>query len=157
MDNFAFSREVLSKEFVDGNRELFSMNYYEALRLFDQPFDPDFDLFLKMEDLGLLRFFVAKKDGELAGYCSFIVQSDPHSKKSLQAHGEAMFLKKEFRGQGVATSFLNWCDDQLRREGIDNVYRNAQPNSKIYKILEGLGYMPIETQMARKLQEKMEG
>ena len=59
--------------------------------------DVDWELFRTFEKHNRLVTIVARDNGEMAGYAVFIIQNHFHAKKTICAHNDAIFLRKESR------------------------------------------------------------
>lgn len=102
-------------------------------------FDPDFETYKKLDEMQALRVFTARSESnELLGYCVYFVQMNPLSKSLLQANQNALFIKKGSRGFGK--KFIEWCDDLLKKEGINQVFHHVSVLHDYSAILRRLGY-----------------
>lgn len=109
---------------------------------------PDFDNYRKADEAGNLRLWTARKEGVLVGYLVHLV-ANHHNYKSFQAWEDVMFIDKNHRGFGL--SFIKWCDDQLKKEGVEMVTQNVSVNFDFSPILERIGYKQTYKVYSRRL------
>lgn len=99
----------------------------------DIPLTPDKELYFKMDASGLVRVFTARKEGRLVGYSLFFVRASIQFQQSIQAQQDLIFIDKEERGFGGF--FIDWCDIQLKLEGVQVVRRHVKAKHDWSKIL----------------------
>lgn len=126
-------------------------HYLEIAAFQDIPLKPDFVQYLEIERLGRLRCFTARDMGELVGYAVFFVAHNPHYSTSLQATQDVIYLEKSRRGLGFGKGFINWCDSQLRDEGVQAVYHHVKEKHNFGGMLESLDYKLVDLIYARRL------
>lgn len=116
----------------------------------DIPLDPNFEMYKKMDEMQILRVFTARDEAyKLLGYCVYAVQMNPLSQKIRQANQNALFIKKGSRGFGK--KFISYCDDLLKREGINLVFHHVSPKHDYSPILRRLGYSESYNVYSRRL------
>lgn len=116
----------------------------------NEPLDLDVTAYKKLDDACLLRVFTAREsDGAIVGYCVFFVKYSFMSKKVLEANQMALFIKKGKRGFGIR--FIKWCDDMLKKEGINIVYQHIPDSTGLGPIFERIGYKKADVSYARRL------
>lgn len=116
----------------------------------DIPLEPDFELYEKIENLGIIRCYTARNDEKkLIGYAVFFVRSNPHYKSSIQASQDILFISKNNRGMGGR--FIKWCDEQLKAEGIAVVYHHIKAAHNFGPLLERFGYELVDLIYSRRL------
>jgi hypothetical protein len=150
-----FERQVLTHDFL--TREMWPLlerHYKEVAVDQDIPLKPDFETYLSMEQAGFIRCFVAREttaDNTLAlvGYAVYFVKNNIHYSTSLQAVQDVLFIDKSSRGTGMR--FINWCDGELRKEGVQRVIQHVKTFLNFGPLLERLGYLHIENIYARRL------
>ncbi len=149
-----YQREVLTPELYVEMYPLLEEHWAEVAHYKDIKLNPDIELYLSIQDKGMLRLFTARKEnGELVGYNLFFIKHNGHYKQSLNASQDIIFVRKTQRGFGL--KFIEWCDDQLRIEGIDVVYHHVKAAHNFGPKLEKQGYELVDLIYAKKL--KAEG
>lgn len=145
-----YQREELSVTLLEETLPLVVKHYEEISHFKDIKLEPDFDGYLGIEKAGALRFFTIREDDDtLIGYAVFLVRHNMHYKSSLQAFQDVLFLRSEKRGTGM--KFINWCDMQLKNEGVQIVYHHVKKRHNFGPMLERLKYELVDLLYARRL------
>lgn len=148
-----FDREAMTHALYEEMTPLLMKHYEEVAHFKDIPLDPDIDFYVKLEEGGYLRTYVARdeEDGKIIGYSVFILRRNPHYKGSLQASQDVIFIDPKRRGFGK--EFILWCDDQLKKEGADVSYHHVKvkPELDFSPLLRKLGYQYIDAIYGRRL------
>lgn len=146
-----FRREQATAELCAEIWPLLELHYQEVARFKDIALNPDFDLYCKMDEMGVLRVFVARERGAILGYCIFFVKENPHYKDSKQATQDIIFIHPKHRGFGA--KFILWCESQLRDEGVEVVYHRTKEKADLNfgQMLDRLGYEKIDVVYAKRI------
>ena len=146
-----YSREIVNADFIEEMKPM-TVDHLEEIPSFpDIKPGIDFALYAKMEELGVLRAYVARHEGKMVGYAIFIVADHPHYKGSLQATQDCIFLDKEHRRGWDGINLIRFCDDQLKDEGVDVVYQFTSKKPDFSLVLGRLGYEQNQSMWARRL------
>lgn len=152
-----FAREPLDAEVWGEARPLLESHWREVAHYDDIELAPDFHAYATTEAAGVLRFFTVRADSVLQGYALFFVRNNPHYCGSLQASADVLYLDPKIRGRS-GWSFMRWCDEQLRDEGVQVVYQRtkARPDLNFAPILERMGYDLVDLVYAKRLDTVVE-
>jgi|6_EtaG_2_1085325.scaffolds.fasta_scaffold02539_2 hypothetical protein len=134
---------------IDEALPLVIKHYNEIAHYKDIPLDPDTDMYVKMEKLGILKVFTARKSGELVGYAVFIVKPNPHYKTSVQAIQDVIYIDPACRGFGH--KFIIWIDLQLKDMGVKVAYQHVKVAYNFGPMLERIGYKLIDYVYGKRL------
>lgn len=122
----------------------------------DIPIDMEWDRYLAIEAASKLRCYTIRsflneefKEQVLMGYAFFIVDKHLHYKNTLVASQDILYVRKPYRG--IGKSFLIWCDEQLKTEGVVTVTHHAKPWFEYGNLFQKLGYEKAETIWSRRL------
>lgn len=152
-----FARETVCAEFLEEMRPLLERHYHEIAHYQDIKLEPNFAKYIDMDRAGNLRVFTARdEERKLIGYGVFFVTHNMHYQGSLQASQDIIFIEKSTRGRGMGRDFINWCDFQLRNEGVQVVYHHVKQKHNFGPMLETLGYQLVDLIYGRRL-DKSEG
>lgn len=132
-----FQEEKL-KNCLDEAKPLLYAHYKEIAHYQDIEFNPDYEMYLKMDEAGIIKSYSVRENGVMIGYAVFFIKRNLHYKKSIQAQQDIVFIKSDKRGCGLF--FIKWCDEQLKREGIQVVYHHIKAAHNFGKALERIGY-----------------
>lgn len=159
-----FQRETLSVSLFEEMKPLLEKHFHEIAHYQDIPLDPAIDQYLALERAGALRVFTARgliraqnEDGNweekeiLAGYCIFFVRHNLHYQGSLQASQDILFVYPAFRHAGFGSKFISFCDDELRKEGVQVAYHHVKQAHNFGPLLERIGYQLVDLIYGRRL------
>ena len=96
--------------------------------------------------------FIARNDGEVAGYYWWTVRDHPHlghlgiRLAERDVYGFDYFLADEHRGEGRAVEFLHGIETRLRDRGFDRVWGYVRSDNRPARWLySSRGYDSVET------------
>lgn len=113
--------------------------YLDGREVFGKDFNLNLITFAEAVSQGLMRFFVARKDGEPIGYCCFSIFCDAMHAHIVAAQCNALYVKPEYRGK-TSIRLLKYAEAELKaNENIQRFYISA-PDSKTRELFEKLGY-----------------
>lgn len=122
----------------------------------DIPIDMQWDKYKFIQDAGKLRCYTIRAplnqeftESVLQGYAFFIVDHHMHYKHTIVASQDILYVRKPYRG--IGKSFLAWCDEQLKLEGVTTVTHHAKPWFNYGTLFEKLGYEKAETIWSRRI------
>jgi GNAT superfamily N-acetyltransferase len=125
-------------------------HWQEIAHYKDIPLNPDIDTYLKLEEFGMTRCYVARdNDGTMLGYAIYFVKPNLHYKESLQAVQDILYVSPKHRKTGG--SFIKWCDEQLRADGVQVVHQHVKVEHNFGPLLERFGYEHVEHIYSRRL------
>lgn len=131
-----FARESYSAALVSELLPLLVEHHAETADEMYGPLDPDLAVY-KSE---AMRIYTARQSGDLVGYQIFVVSLHPHSRKSIQASQDILYLKPKERKGLNGYRFMKWCCDQLKMEGVEMVHQHIPARNSFGKILERMGF-----------------
>jgi hypothetical protein len=143
----SFQRES-ARDVIEEIKPLFEAHYLEIAHYPDIPLKPDYDFMCKST---AIRIFTVRFHVELIGYCIFFVSLNPKYMTSLQAHQSVLYLSPQYRRGRVGLRFIDWCDTELKTEGVQVVYHHMKAKHRFGKLLTHLGYTLIDEIYGRRL------
>lgn len=151
-----FQAETLSDCRADIQPVLRNEHWEEVGHYKDIPIDMEWEKYAALEKMGKLMCFTIRgplneefKETVLQGYAFFIVDKHLHYKNTIVASQDILYVRKPYRG--IGKTFLAWCDDQLKNEGVVTVTHHAKPWFNYGELFEKLGYEKAETLWSRRL------
>lgn len=145
--------ELASQALFDEILPLLHLHHNEVAAFKDIPLDPDWDAYLSMQSMGILRVFTARDGlGALVGYASFVVMPNPHYRTSLQATCDAIFVHPTQRGRFVGAGLLSAVHERLKQEGVVVIHLHASVDYDLESLLARAGYKLIEKNYAARLE-----
>lgn len=146
-----FALEAATPELISEITPLLFSHHEEIEHYKDIPLEPDFEAYVVSQRSGRLRIFTCRRDGVLCGYSVFFVLRALHSKNSIQAIQDLLFLEKGSRNQGLGKAFIQWCDERMKEEGVQVVYQHLKARHNHGPLLETIGYELMDLVYARRL------
>jgi GNAT superfamily N-acetyltransferase len=130
---------------------IFEAHYKEVAHYQDIPLDINEAAYMHLEESGLLRCFTARYNGDLVGYCVFIVKRNPRYQTSLQANQDILYVDKSRRGALFGKRLLDYCHERLKAEGVQVVYQHTKAARTEGRFMELMGYELVDYIYAKRL------
>ena len=135
-----FTREEYSENLITEMLPLFIEHHEEIRGLKNVPIDPNFRMYEDCAKAGILRIYTVRVGPNLCGYQVFMVMNHPHSKHSLQANQDILFLTRRARLGFAGYRFIKWCGEQLKAEGVKVIHQHISARNDFGRLLERMGY-----------------
>ncbi len=148
-EEVSFQRERLTNELLEEGLPLLLAHYQEVMPYPDIGVNIDRIRYLMMEQAGYLRCFTVRSKGELIGYANFYVSIHPHSKHTVQAYCDVIYIKPQHRG--IGSNFISWCDKILNDQGVKEIHYAVSTRFDWSKLLERKGYVLTAKTYTRRL------
>jgi len=143
-----FSHEKIV-DHVDEVEQLARLHYKESCPYDDIPININWIKIEVLEKNGLLKFYTMKEDDRLIGYAAFNLFNPLEYFKSPQASLSNIFIHPDKRGRGA--SFISWCDEQLKKLGVQVVYHHVKSKNDYGLLLKRLGYDIMNIEYSKRL------
>ena len=145
-----FAEEPITLELLEEVKPLLEKHWEEIAHYKDIPLDPDYELYLKMQSMGMIRAYSMRDgDAKLVGYAVYVVRPNLHYKKCLTATEDIIFVDPNKRGYGMF--LIKWCDEELKKIGVDMVLHHVKLAYDFSKALERIGYEKQDIILTRRL------
>lgn len=102
--------------------------------------NPDWKEYARLDSIGALRCFTARKDGELIGYFVVIIRKSLHYSDHLFAYNDIIFLTKQGRKGTTGYKLLKYVTEEVAKEGVSLMIVNTKTHQPFDPLLERLGY-----------------
>ena len=122
----------------------YELHYAELASNKEIELEPDYEMYEKMDALGLLHLVTARSDDELIGYYIAFVHGALHYRSSLTAHTDIYYLRKDFRSGFVGINFFKFVEKSLKEKGVQRIYMMTKVDSDKSAIWKRLGYVEKE-------------
>jgi GNAT superfamily N-acetyltransferase len=118
----------------------------------DIPLDPEYAFYEKMDDIGALRIYTVRSEGQLIGYSIFVVRPRHAHYNIGWAMNDIVWLHPEHRNEGVGAAFVAFWDQELTALGVTLVHINAKvSHPALAYLLKKCGYVVIEAGYEKRL------
>jgi len=131
-------------QIVEDNFHLIEQHWQEVVSD-KRDLAPHWEFFREAEKGKHLICFSAKNGDELAGYAVFLIQPDLHSRHTLLAYNDAVFMRRDCRKNGTGKAFLEYCDQELAKSGINLILWHVKPKRDFSGVLKTMGYQEFST------------
>ena len=101
--------------------------------------NPDWDAYADLEDVGILKIFTARSDGNLIGYFVVFVRSHIHYKDNLFAYNDILYLDKDYRKGFTGAKLMKFAEKCLKEDGVSVLVVNTKRHKPFDVLLSWLG------------------
>ena len=122
----------------------------------DIPIDMQWESYFQLQEMGKLRCFIIRdflneehSESIVMGYAFYIVGNHLHYKNTKVASQDILYIRRQFRG--IGRDFINYCDGELKKEGVVTVTQHIKPWFDWGSMAEEIGYEKAETIFSRRL------
>lgn len=145
-----FQREPIARLWAEMT-PLLEAHYREVAHYQDIPLEPDYAAYQTLEDIGIFRIYTTRlENGNLVGYAAYLIAPHLHYRSVLNATMDVVYIAPEYRGMG--RQFIEWCDQQLKVDGVETVTQHVKVAHDFSPMLERMGYEWVEKILIRRLQ-----
>lgn len=113
--------------------------------------DVDEAVYEQADALGMFRCYTMRESGKLIGYATFFVRPSPHTKNAIHALHDTLYVAPEHRKGSLGIRFMDYCENQMRAEGVQLIYQHTTPENDYRPILERREYRLVEYVYAKRL------
>lgn len=106
--------------------------------------NPDWKEYARLDSVGGLRCYTARKDGHLIGYFVVIIRKSLHYSDHLFAMNDIIFLTKAGRKGTTGYKLLKFATEEVAKEGVSLMIVNTKTHQPFDTLLERLGYNHTE-------------
>jgi len=141
-----FQKEPFQGRFFDEAQPYFAIHYKElAVDQDEVPLDPDYPMYFKLEEMGILHTFTARDAGKLIGYNLSLVKGHLHYQSTLTAHNDIYYLDRAYRKNGVGRSFFSAWMVELKRLGVVRILLGTKLHEDHRALFKHLGFKEADT------------
>jgi GNAT superfamily N-acetyltransferase len=129
---------------LDELKQLYPEHYEELSVTKTYNLDPDYEVYQKLADAGILKLVTARNDNELIGYIMFIITPHLHYKTCITAAEDIYFLKKEYRKGRIGIRLFQFAEQYLKNINVNRIIYGTKIHLDNSKLFEYLGYTHFE-------------
>ena len=129
------------------------LSHYEEIALNKDiiDFNPDWDLYQKYEDLGILKIFTARDEDRLVGYFVVIATPHLHYKDHIFAYNDIIYVNPQYRKGFTAWRLIKYAEKEMKDQGATIMIVNSKRHKPFDILLERLGFSHIESIFSKRL------
>lgn len=139
-----FSEEPYSDILIGEMIPLWVRHHAETVQYVNIPLEPNTIAYQQAAKAGIVRIFTARIDGKLIGYQVFFVMPHLHSRHSLQATQDIIFIDREYRKGLTGYKFIKFCSDKLISDGVQVIYQHISAHHDFGPVLKRMGYELVD-------------
>lgn len=106
--------------------------------------NPDYDMYKKLCDGGIMRIITARDADKLVGYCICVIRYHLHYKDSLTALNDIFYISKDYRKGLIGVKLFIKTEEILKKYGVQRVIMNTKMHHDVGAIFDRLGYKETE-------------
>ena len=106
--------------------------------------NPNYEMYEKLCNAGVMKIITARNDGKLIGYCICIIAYNLHYKDSLTATNDIFFISKDYRKGSTGVKLFIKNEEILKSYGVQRLIMNTKVHQDVGAIFERLGYKQTE-------------
>ena len=114
-------------------------------------FNPDRVAYGRLCGSGLLFTVLALEDGELLGYCTFVIAPHLHNRSVVCASHDALYVLPERRGGVVSARLMSVAEAEAKARGAMRFVWRPRHGTALSGALERRGYEPLDAAFCKEL------
>ncbi len=146
---------VIKEEFLttESIQEIDNLSrlHWEEVSPLPFEYDPDWARYQLLNELGLIKVFVARLNDRIIGYNSYYMTTHLHNKNYAMAMQDTLFVHPAHRNGTVGMKLLLHAEEELKKLNIDLVIQTVTLSMDISAIFDRLGYEDLERTMIKQL------
>lgn len=151
-----FQRETLaqvraSRSEAERVDELLERHWAEISHYPDIPVSVNWDFYEMADEMGKLRIFTVRIDGELVGYAVFMTNFNPHYMSSFQGVQDVLWLAPEHRRGLLGYRLIKYAEETLTAECQVLYHHQKIAHPALGRLLKMMGYEPVEVIWTKRL------
>lgn len=111
----------------------------------------NWDAYFDLEDRGIVKFFTARDDDRLIGYCVVILSEPLTTKGSIVALYDSVYVDKAYRSKGLGRDLFSFVEKCMVDDGVYRVLASSSAKNPIGRFLQMMGYAEMETKYEKRL------
>jgi GNAT superfamily N-acetyltransferase len=133
-------------DIVDEIKPLVKLHYDEIATHKDlKVLDPDYDQYIHLDEIGMLRCFTVRDGGILVGYFLTIITPHIHYRTCRYALNDILFVHPDYRGTTIPYRMIKGAMQDLRDEvGADILCIHMKIEYPFRSLLAKLGFLQTE-------------
>jgi GNAT superfamily N-acetyltransferase len=147
---------VESYDQIIGDIKALLPSHWREIALYqdDIPLEPDYEMYKKIYDAGMLVIYAVRKfeTGTLIGYALYFVRPHMHYSKHRWAVSDIFWLDPKYRNVGLGMFLFAFIERDMKEHGVAVMHttlKTAHPEASF--VLENLGHQKIELGYSKRL------
>jgi GNAT superfamily N-acetyltransferase len=127
--------------------------HHEELALYKDeiPLDPDYGLYQKLNEMGLIRAYTVRLGGALIGYAIFSIVARHLHYAHRWAINDILWIHKDHRHFGIGSELCDVFEEDLRREGPIVIHIETKDHEPaLAMLLRARGYDVVGVSLSKR-------
>ena len=116
-----------------------------------EPFNPDYERYIKMQQADVYTLMTCRKDNKLIGYIGFFMYPNIRFKHCKMAQEDLYYLKPENRQGRTGYKLFTESEKILKQRGVKRVILSCKTFQDHSRLFEYLGYEFYEKHFTKSL------
>lgn len=117
------------------------------------PLDPQYEMYLKLDEMGQILFATVREHGEIFGYFVGFVSPGLHHRTCITLQMDMMWLHPDLRSEDslgqveadmVCMGLLDVVEEEAIRRGAHRMFMGSKLHKDASRLFEARGYMECE-------------
>lgn len=135
-----YDEETVTNELIEEIAPLALMSWREVEDFEDMEYEPNWEAYKQLNELGGVRVFTMRDNGMLVGYASFMVMPHLHARESMHAMSDSIFVLPPYRRGMTAIKLLKYAEQKLHEHGITVILLCSTLKRDLTRLFEFMGY-----------------
>lgn len=106
--------------------------------------NPDWNQYIAVERIGMLKLFTARKDEKLVGYFCVFVNRGLHYVDHIFAACDVIYVEPNNRQGLTGYKLIKFAEEHLKSEGVSVLAINTKVHAPFDGLMERMGYTNTE-------------
>lgn len=106
--------------------------------------NPDWNMYGKLESLGMIKTYTARVDDELVGYFILVVTKGLHYADHTFAATDVIYISPEYRKGRAGYGLIKFAEQELKKDGVSVLVINTKDHAPFDKLLESMDFSLTE-------------
>jgi len=112
-------------------------------------FNPDYDRYLQLEELGVTHTVTVRDGGNIVGYYISFVSPHMHYQDHLYAMNDIMYVDPSCRGGTIAFKMMKFAEKELKDIGVSVMMLHMKTAHRFDRLCEAVGMSRVEVNYAK--------
>lgn len=129
--------------------------HWEEVALYKDkiPLDPDYDEYLHLNEIGMLRVATARDGDKMVGYFLSMISPHLHYQQDVYAVNDILYLDESYRGGDIALGMFKFAEQDLKEQGVSVLIISMKTAKPFDSLCEALGHTCVERTYSKYIKE----
>lgn len=117
------------------------------------PLDPQYEVYLEREDLGMVLYMTLRENGKLIGYFVGFIAPGLHYRTCLTCTMDVFYVHPDHRNGRGGLRLFRAVERELKRRGVQRWFVGSKLHKDSGRLFEAIGFHPVEMHYSKWLGE----